>query len=167
MNSERVIQSRILKIATCPSLSGRASIAYHLGFCDEREVCFRIWKTSGKGVYSKEWVSAAAIQSVLGEHDSIVAPMLLPIFNVGRSVNTAGFLLAALKSEGLVALSPDKPHQYIKQPSDAFVSETSALINAGVSLNAIADAPAMPKLPRKRSGGRAVVPAWESEAQTD
>lgn len=165
MNTQSDSEPRILKIAACPSLSGRTAITYHLGCRDKDDVCFRIWDTSGKGVFSKEWVCATDIQRVLGQCESIYATSLLPVFKVGRSVNTAGFLLAALKHEGLVALSPDEAHRYVRMQSEQFIAQTAALIKSGVSLDPVKDAPA-PGEGGKRGRRKASPPAWAAPADS-
>jgi hypothetical protein len=151
------MEHRILKVATCLSLSGRSMLTYHLGASAAGDVCFRIWDTDGKGIYSKEWVCAGDIQKVLAQHQSIAAPLLLPLFKVGRSVNSAGFLLAALKNEGLVTNHPEEPHRYVRVESLAFVEEVTRLMKAGVSL----DSEQVPAMKKRRRGGR--VPAWSAE----
>jgi hypothetical protein len=161
MNQEAAVDLRILKIATCQSLSGRASLTYHVGTRDDRDVCFRIWDTSGKGVFSKEWVCASDIHKVLKEHDALTAPVMLPLFKVGRSVNSAGFLLAVLKNEGLVALSEEHAHQYVRTDPTAFVEEITALIAAGVSL----DAAQVPSMKKTRRRGR--VAAWDAACASE
>ncbi len=161
LNDQSVPEPRILKIAVCPSLSGRTSVTYHVGVREKDDICFRIWDTSGKGVFSKEWVCASAIHKVLGQHKLLAAPTLLPVFAVGRSVNTAGFLLAVLKHEGLVAMAEDEPHKYVRVQSDKFVAETTALMKSGVSLEPVADEPAEAK-GDKRERRKAV--AWNAAA---
>lgn len=151
MNDQSASEPRILKIANCSSLSGRTTLTYHVGCYDERNVCFRIWTTNGKGVFSKEWTSAFDINSVLAENPSLAAPILLPIFKKSRSVNTAGFLLAALKNEGLVKPSPDVAHQYLPVPSESFVQDVSALIASSVDLNPSDVSQAHSSKPRKRA----------------
>jgi hypothetical protein len=150
MKDQPASEPRILKISTCASLSGRASVTYHLGYRGESEVCFRIWDTSGKGIFSKEWVCASEIQKVLAQNDSIAALTLLPMFKVGRSVNTAGFLLAALRNEGLVQLSPEVAHRYLPIASKSFMEEVQALIKANTNL----DAGAVPAIKKARKGSR-------------
>ena len=164
MNQTTAPEPRILKIGNCQSLSGRTGITYHLGVRDTNDICFRIWDTSGKGVFSKEWVCASAIQKVLGQNALLAAPTLLPVFTIGRSVNTAGFLLAVLKHEGLVALSEDEPHKYVRVQSDKFVAETAALIKSGASLDPVADAPATEKAGKKGKRKADAAP-WDASAQ--
>ena len=141
MNEKFVSEPRIVKIAECSSLSERTSITYHLGCRDKDDICFRIWGTSGKGVFSKEWVSASDIHKVLDKHKLLNATTLLPVFKVGRSVNTAGFLLAVLKHEQLVAQSPDDAYKYMPVPSEKFVAAMAALTNSGASLDPVENAP--------------------------
>lgn len=152
---------RIIKIATCPSVSGRTTLNYHIGCRKDGDVCFRVWETSGKGVFSKEWVCASDIHKLLAQHDSLTAPMLLPVFSVGRSVNSAGFLLAVLKNEGLLTLSADTAHQYVKTDPAEFAKEMKALIKSGVSLDATADSP---EIKKTRKGRRA---PWDATVAED
>jgi hypothetical protein len=163
MNQEPGTEPRILKISTCQSLSGRTTVTYHVGCRDERDVCFRLWKTSGKGVFSKEWVCASDIHVLLKEHDSLTAPLLLPLFTVGRSVNSAGFLLAVLKNEGLVSLSEEHAHQYVRTDPAAFAAEIMQLIKSGVSLDANKDAPPPKETGKKKARGATGAPPWGTD----
>ena len=56
---------RVLKIASCPSLSGKSTLTYHVG-CDAgtgaSEICFRVFGNSGGGLFSNEWVKLSAVQ---------------------------------------------------------------------------------------------------------
>ena len=54
---------------------------------------------------------------------------LLPIFK-GQSVNTAGFLLAVLKHQGLVRPIADSPRCYERADAKAFFAEVKALMGA-------------------------------------
>ncbi len=164
MSEQQTPELRILKINTCPSLSGRTSITYHVGCSDKQDVCFRIWDTSGKGVFSKEWVCAAEIQKVLAQHELVAAPALLPVFKIGRSVNTAGYLLAVLKQEGLVALSSEVAHKYVRVQSEAFVAEVAALIKKGINLDPN-EAAAPTGSGKAKARRTAALPAWEIESQ--
>ena len=167
MNEPSVTEPRIVKIAVCPSLSERTGITYHVGCNDNDDICFRIWNTSGKGVFSKEWVCASDIQKVLGQHQLLNATTLLPVFKVGRSVNTAGFLLAVLKHEQLVAHSPDEAHKYVPVQPEKFVAAMAALIKSSVSLDPVENAPATEKGEKggKRRGRKPGTSAGDTTAQ--
>ena len=164
MNEPSATEPRIVKIAVCLSLSERTSITYHWGCRDNDDICFRIWDTSGKGVFSKELVSASDIQKMLDQHQLLNATTLLPVFKVGRSVNTAGFLLAVLKHEQLVVQSPDEAYKYMPVSSEKFVAAMAALIKSGVSLDPVENAPAAEK--GKKGGKRKPgAPAGDTTAQ--
>lgn len=135
---------RILKIASCPSLSGQSSLTYHLGCNAESEIHFRIFANSSSGYFSQEWVSADSIGKALGESINITSFTLQSIY-VGKSQNNGGFLLAALFSEGLVNRSSDNERQYQLGNPDAFNAEVKALMESSVAL----DPDAKPKKVKK------------------
>lgn len=47
---------RILKVANCPSLSGKSTLTYHIGCNGQSDIQFRIVNNTGGGFFSKEWV---------------------------------------------------------------------------------------------------------------
>jgi len=125
---------RILKIASCLTLSGKSKLTYHIGLRDEADVQFRIYASSGGGFYSNEWVASKAIEQALGKETLVTARSLHPIFK-GKSANTAGFLLAVLKQERLIVRSTESPRKYLRTESEAFVAEVQGLIESTVGLD--------------------------------
>jgi hypothetical protein len=89
---------RTIKTGSCPSLSGRTILTYHVGWLSEK-MYFRLHENSSGGLFSKEWVSLERLGIEEGKPISSCA--LQSLFN-GRSVNTGGFLLAVLLNEGLI-----------------------------------------------------------------
>ena len=45
----------ILKVASCPSLSGRSILTYHIG-CNGKEIYIQLQGNSSGGMFSKEWI---------------------------------------------------------------------------------------------------------------
>ena len=91
-----ILPLRVLKISTCPTNSGRATLAYQIGCTPEYNIYFRVTANTGGGLFSPEWVSLSAIQPAFAQ-----APFPLtsfPLINLyqGKSTNTAAFLMAAL-----------------------------------------------------------------------
>ena len=125
---------RILKIASCPSLSGKSNLVYHVGCQGEGDIHFRIYDNSGGGFYSNEWIAMTEIQHKLSHESLVRCSTLHPIFK-GKSANTAGFVLAVLKHEGLVERSKDNPRCYVHTGSDAFALEVKGLIESSVDLH--------------------------------
>ena len=129
---------RVLKIASCPSLSGKSTLTYELGCTSDSEIQIRIKANSGGGFFSQEWISLKSIEEVLAKTAAgtpLTTTALLPIFS-GRSVNTAGFLLAVLKAVGLVRPLENKQRCFETVDSALFVGEVNALIASPVDLRA-------------------------------
>lgn len=126
--------TRIIKIATCPTCSGKATLTYHFGCSDDKQAYIRIVDNSGGGFFSDEWVKLADIQAVI---DGAPFPVTsFPLFKllIGKSVNTPGFLLAVLKHEGLVKLLEGKIRGYEKLDSAPFMLELDKLVSSDVNL---------------------------------
>ena len=119
---------RIIKTATCQSISGKSTLTYNIGCTPKSNVSICILSNTGGGYFSNEWVSLNAIQHALEKSNKqITSTILQPLFR-GKSANTPAFLLAVLKHEGLVQLSKDKLrfHEYVG--SDKFMDEVKKLI---------------------------------------
>lgn len=125
---------RILKVANCTTLSGKSTLTYQVGSQGSADILFRVYANSGGGFFSNEWVAASDIQRALRKSALITAFSLQPVFK-GKSANTAGFLLAVLKEEGLIGRSPDNPRCYAATESPDFVAEVQALMAADVDLD--------------------------------
>lgn len=126
--------TRILKVGHCPSLSGKSELTYHVGCTTEGEILFRIHGNSANGYFNQEWVSLNSIQTVLKENSGITSFTLQSVFK-GKSQNNGGFLLAALKQEGLVAVSEVNERQYQMADAALFMEEVKALMESSVSIN--------------------------------
>jgi len=122
---------RVLKTGTCPSLSGKSKLGYEIGCNSAAEIYLRLAKNSGKGYYSGDWVPWGQVHQVLGKPGSkpITFSTLGPIFQ-GKSINTAGFLLAVLKHEGLVQPSEEHRRCYERLDPATFLAECQALTGA-------------------------------------
>lgn len=139
---------RVLKTGTCPSLSGKSKLTYEIGCGPSSDLQVRISKNSGTGYFSKDWVAWDRLTGVLNKNGSkpLTCHTLGPLFK-GQSVNTAGFLLAALKNEGLVQPMKDKPRCYELMDAAAFLAEVRALLDTP------ADTPKNPR-PRKSAAAK-------------
>ena len=127
---------RLLRVGSCPSLSGKGNLTYHIGCTDKSEVQFRVYANTGGGFFNNDWISLSAIQQVFDKHPSskpLTSHVLNPLYR-GQSANTPGFLLAALKQEGLVQPVKDKLRCYERVDPKEFISEVKALIKSSVDL---------------------------------
>ncbi len=100
-----------LRTDQCPSLSGRSTLTYELGTDPEDRLHLRVTHNTGKGHHNPSWVAWEAIKPLVMKAPTLAASALAPLF-AGTSVNTAGFVLAALKHLGVVQAAVDQRHAY-------------------------------------------------------
>jgi len=124
---------RILKSGTCPNLSESAKLGYHIGCTADSRIQLSVHSNSGKGFFSREWVSLDAIFKAIDKcpKDKPLNSFWLGPLYAGKSVNTPSFLMAVLLAEGLVK---KVERNYEKVSHAGFVSEVNKLIEAGVDL---------------------------------
>lgn len=125
---------RVLKIATCPTNSGRATLAYQIGNSGEHDIYFRVTANTGGGLFSPEWVSLKSMLATLEDARKPLASF--PLLNLlkGRSINTPAFLMAAMKSEGIVRSLEGKIRGYEIVDNEPFMAEMKTLIDSEVNL---------------------------------
>jgi len=94
----------VVRTATCETLTRKSKLTYQIGTLPDGEVYLRIHKNTGNGFFSREWISLADIQKTISKIAAgkpVTAIVLSELFE-GRSVNSPGFLLAALVEEKLL-----------------------------------------------------------------
>ena len=145
---------RVLKSGTCPSLSGKSRLTYEIACGTANDLHVRIAQNSGTGYFSSAWIAWVQLQAVLDKNGAkpITHHTLSPLFK-GRSVNTPGFLLAALKHEGLVQPHSEVPRCYERTDPARFYAELKTLLSASAKGTKAAKAvrPAAPKASRKKA----------------
>jgi len=120
---------RVLKMGTCPSLSGRTKLTYEVGCGLGSQINIRITKTAGTGSFSKDWVALERIHALLEQNADkpIASHTLASLFT---SANNPGFTLAVMKHERLVRPVADNPRCYERLDGKAFFSEIEALMGS-------------------------------------
>jgi len=93
---------RIIQESSCPSLSERSTLTYQIGCNEHNDILFRIHSNSGTGKFNREWVPSGDMLELIYESKKPFSWKVLYPLVKGKSVNTACFLLAALKNEGLL-----------------------------------------------------------------
>lgn len=127
------IPMRILRVGTCPSLSGRSELTYHVGCNEAGAIHFRLWGNTAAGMFSNTWFSMVEVSKLLSVPDGITSTALQPLWE-STSRNNAGFTLALLQGEGLIEKSAGKPGTYTTADPASFLQRINALIASGVSL---------------------------------
>jgi len=147
---------RVLKSATCPTLSGRSTLTYEIGCTSDSVSVIRLKSNTGGGIFNQDWIELSVIRSLLDEHpeDTQVTSNLLFQLFTGKSANNQAFLSAVLIAEGLVVGSVGKPVIYHKGDTGKFFAEVDALMAASGDVSSHpadeTDSQAKPS-PRKKS----------------
>jgi hypothetical protein len=137
---------RILKKATCPKLSTRASgtLSYELGVDADASgeegdlsdyTWLRITANQSSGYFSQEWIKLTAILTLIDQQTVPFKAILFKPLYERKGANNHGFLGAALKAEGL--LIADKQQPLVLHPADkldAFWQQVTAAIEEGIDL---------------------------------
>lgn len=145
------VQLRILKIGSCPSLSGRSELTYHVG-CDAKgDIHLRVVANTGSGQFNADWVGISVIEKLLAADpsDQPMSSAVLHVLFRGKSSNSSAFLFAVLKAETLVSIGAEKDSGYLIGDIDTFKQTMSALIASGNHLDAVPSSPEAPKRKRK------------------
>ena len=86
----------------CPSVSGRSILTYAIGrHKDTGELHLRIVENSGKGMWFPGWASAKNIDAIVKGATELTAKSFHSL-HPGKSINTGGFVLAALRDLGVI-----------------------------------------------------------------
>ena len=124
---------RVLRTAVCQSLSGRSSLTYDVGVKNGKDVYFRLVANSGSGIFNKDWVAWAEIETLLLVEGHPITSGRLKGLAVGKSANTPGFLAAVLVSEGLLAVSKDNLRNLDRLDPAGFQDGIKEMIETEVS----------------------------------
>jgi hypothetical protein len=117
----------------CPSISGRSTITFVIGRHEgDASLHLRIAHNSGKGMWFDGWASAAAIDALVIGAEDLTAKSFHPL-HPGRSINTGGFVLAALKELGLIRANEVNTRLHEHVPTETFEKVAMAVIDPGVS----------------------------------
>ncbi len=106
------------------TVTGKSDLTYHLGKDDDDTPYIRIWQNTGNGYFSNEWLPLDAIIDILEgqKGGSFTSRAFEPLFN-GKSVNTPGFLVAALLKDKVVVQEEGKTRKYIYVSADAVLAK--------------------------------------------
>jgi hypothetical protein len=86
----------------CLSVSGRSTLVYTVGKSQaDNGLYLRIADSSGNGVWCKDWASGQAIEAIVAGAQDLTAKSF-HCLHPGKSINTGGFVLAALRDLGLI-----------------------------------------------------------------
>jgi hypothetical protein len=148
---------RVLKVAKCPSNSGRATLTYQIGCDDQSAIYVRVLLNSSSGYFNPDWKAYKAIREALdkeGKDEPVTSFALTPLYKF-QSTNSPAFLFAAIKAEGLVEPSKVKKRAYDKVSDAAFLAGIKKLIDGKPVVEAVPKA----KVPKNNNEPVATVTA--------
>jgi len=128
----------ILYIGECPSVSGRSTLTYAVGKHEaEGTLHLRIADNTGKGMWCKDWAPAQAIEAIVAGAQELTAKSFQGL-HPGKSINTGGFVLAALRDLGLIR--PCEPntrvHEHVPMTTlERAVMERLTAVAGGTAAN--------------------------------
>lgn len=127
----------------CPSLSGRSNLTFAIGRKPEDSgLHMRIVSNDGGGMFYDGWVEAERIDTIVRGSTQLTSEAFQAL-HPGRSVNTAGFVLASLKQLGLIRINAQNTRLHEHVPATTF--EQVAL----VAMGQIGSDPARARKPHK------------------
>ena len=119
----------ILKTAVCESISGRSTLTYQLAQNNEKQTYdIRITENTGKGYFSDDWLSLNDILEQCRDGKAVTAHIINLLFD-GKSVNTGGFLVAALKQECFLKVYKQSKRAYVISPESTLMADLELLAN--------------------------------------
>ena len=132
IESEDNPDMRVLKTATCKSVTGKSTLTYQIGSLPDATIHMRITKNPGAGFFNDEWIALQDIQEVLEkspEGQPLTSFLLQPLVK-GKSVNTPAFLMAALTHERLLRVLKGKKRGHEFLDPEGFNSKMDKLLSA-------------------------------------
>ena len=123
---------RVLKTATCKTLSGKSTLSYQIGATPDSNVHLRISKNSGGGFFSDEWIAFDDVLRALKdrpEGSPVMSHFLTPLLK-GKSVNTSAFILAAMKHLKLLRPLPKKQRLHELLDPGPFLDQMEKLMSS-------------------------------------
>ena len=114
------VDVRIVSALSCPSVSGKSKLTYHLGLHGSNAV-IRIHGNTGPGIFNDEWIAVSKVIDSLPKGEPFTAFALRSVFK-GRSMNSRAFLMAVLSSEGVVRRSTERPRCWERADIDGFLA---------------------------------------------
>jgi hypothetical protein len=104
----------------CPSISGRSTITFAIGRHPvDGGLHLAITGNDGGGLFYDGWASGDAIDAMVKGSSELTSKTFQALHR-GRSVNTAGFVMATLKHLGLIRQNPENTRLHEHTPATNF-----------------------------------------------
>ncbi|MBK9682647.1 MAG: hypothetical protein IPO59_04945 [Betaproteobacteria bacterium] len=119
---------QVIHEGQCESLSGRSTLTFSVGrHPDTGALHLRIVGNTGGGMWCDEWIPGSEIDAVV-IGDPELTSRSFQVLKPGRSTNTAGFVMAAVKSMGLIRNNAENTRLHELVPTETFEKVVTALM---------------------------------------
>lgn len=101
--------------AECTSVSGRSTLTYAIGRHPDQSLHLRIVSNSGGGMFCGDWTAGARIDALVAGGQELTSRSFHAL-HPGKSINTGGFVMSALRDLGLIRLNPEnsRHHEHVE-----------------------------------------------------
>jgi len=143
---------RILKTATCKSVTGKSTLTYQIGCTPNNTIHIRIINNTNSGFWNSEFLAIADIQKALADGPKgqpLTSFLLQPLFQ-GRSSNSPGFMMAALTNERLLRVLKGKKRGHEFLDPEGFNASMDKLVASKAKSEGTAGS-TVKKAPRKKA----------------
>ena len=142
--------------AECTSVSGRSTLTYAIGRHPDQSLHLRIVSNSGGGMFCGDWASGDRIDAlVAGGHE--LTSRSFHALHPGKSINTGGFVMSALRDLGLIRLNPENARHHVHVEGMGFAQVALAAVSKASSADVHVSKPhtgRKPRFPRPLPKGR-------------
>jgi hypothetical protein len=127
------VEIETLWVGECESLSGLSELTFAIGKHPmDSSLGLRIVSNSGSGMFSDAWIEGRRIdKAVIGKTELTAKSMC--VLQPGKSINTGGFVLAALKRIGMVRVNEENSRLHGHVPTTTFEQVATAAMS-GIDL---------------------------------
>ncbi len=119
--------TQVIHEGQCESLSGRSTLTFSVGRHPDGTLHLRIVGNTGGGMWCDEWIPGSEIDAVV-MGDPELTSRSFQVLKPGRSTNTAGFVMAAVKSMGLIRNNAENTRLHELVPTETFDKVVTALM---------------------------------------
>lgn len=115
---------------SCPSLTNRSTLTYAIGRnAEDQSLHLAIVGNSGAGMFCSDYAPATQIDAIVFGNLELTSTAL-KVLHPGKSTNTAGFTLSAIRDLGLVRRATENTRLHEHVPGTTFESVALAKIEA-------------------------------------
>ena len=119
---------QVIHEGQCESLSGRSTLTFSVGrHPDTQALHLKISGNTGGGMWCDEWIPGSEIDVVV-MGDPELTSRSFQVLKPGRSTNTAGFVMAAVKSMGLIRNNAENSRLHELVPTETFEKVVNVLM---------------------------------------